>query len=122
SSELEQWCYWIKHSHEHTAEELQELLPGLAFLRATAELKDIQMKTEEREMYDLRQKATMDYESNLIDARQEGRQEGEIKLIRALQSILGIPHSTDDELSHNRLEELQSKTESLQKQILNRQA
>ncbi|MEQ1830101.1 MAG: Rpn family recombination-promoting nuclease/putative transposase [Pirellula sp.] len=56
SSELEQWCYWIKHSHEHTAEELQELLPGLAFLRATAELRDIQMKTEEREMYDLRQK------------------------------------------------------------------
>ncbi|MEQ1828258.1 MAG: hypothetical protein ABL921_20025, partial [Pirellula sp.] len=107
---------------------------GLAFLRATAELKDIQMKTEEREMYDLRQKATLDYESNLIDARQEGELKGEvkgelkgelkgeIKLIRALQSILGIPQSSDDELSGKSLEELQARTESLQKQILNRQS
>jgi len=35
SSVLEQWCFWIKYSGEHTVEELQALLPGLAFLRET---------------------------------------------------------------------------------------
>jgi hypothetical protein len=50
SSVLEQWCYWIKYSSEHTAEELQALLPGLAFLRATKELGDIQTITEEKAM------------------------------------------------------------------------
>jgi len=40
SSSLEQWCYWIKYSSEHTAEELQALLPGLAFLRATKDIRN----------------------------------------------------------------------------------
>ena len=41
ASVLEQWAYWIKNSSEHTVEELQELLPGLEFLRATGELNAI---------------------------------------------------------------------------------
>ncbi len=69
---LEQWCYWIKNASDHTKEELQELLPGLAFLRATSELSEIQEITEEKAMYDSREKAILDIESNLIDAREEG--------------------------------------------------
>ncbi len=33
ASVLEQWCYWIIHSHEHSEEELIELLPGLEFCK-----------------------------------------------------------------------------------------
>ncbi len=33
ASVLEQWCYWIMCSHEHSEEELRELLPGLSFCR-----------------------------------------------------------------------------------------
>jgi predicted transposase/invertase (TIGR01784 family) len=76
ASVLEQWAYWIKNSSEHTVEELQELLPGLEFLRATGELNAIREITEEKQMYDAREKASLDIQSNLIDARQEGRQEG----------------------------------------------
>ncbi len=76
---LEQWCYWIKYADAHTEEELRELLPGLAFSRATEELKNIQEITEEKAVYDAREKAILDYESGLIDARQEGRQEGREK-------------------------------------------
>ena len=61
---------------EHTVEELQELLPGLEFLRATGELNAIREITEEKQMVDAREKASLDIQSNLIDARQEGRQEG----------------------------------------------
>jgi hypothetical protein len=46
ASVLEQWAYWIKNSSEHTVEELQELLPGLEFLRATGELNAIREITE----------------------------------------------------------------------------
>jgi len=76
ASVLEQWAYWIKNSSEHIVEELQELLPGLEFLRATGELNAIREITEEKQMYDAREKASLDIQSNLIDARQEGRQEG----------------------------------------------
>jgi hypothetical protein len=50
SSVLEQWAYWIKNSSEHTVEELQELLPGLEFLRATGELNAIREIAEEKQM------------------------------------------------------------------------
>ncbi|MEI7462488.1 MAG: hypothetical protein WCK15_24075, partial [Pirellula sp.] len=55
---------------------MQELLPGLEFLRATGELNAIREITEEKQMYDAREKASLDIQSNLIDARQEGREEG----------------------------------------------
>jgi predicted transposase YdaD len=54
-----------------------------------------------------------------LEGRLEGRQEGEIKLIRTLESILGIePAETD--LSEKTLEELQRITESLQDRIQRR--
>ncbi|HBJ34672.1 MAG TPA: hypothetical protein DDZ51_07900, partial [Planctomycetaceae bacterium] len=124
ASTLEQWCYWIKYSHEHTEDELRALLPGLAFLRATQELKEIQEVTEERQMYDSREKAVRDLESGLIDAREEGfekgREEGEIKLIRMLQEILGEPVSDENELRIHSLEQLHSLTADLRNRVLRR--
>ena len=76
SSVLAQWAYWIKNSSEHTVEELRELLPGLESLRATFELGAIREITREKQMYDAREKASLDIQSNLMDAKQEGRQEG----------------------------------------------
>ncbi len=40
--------------------------------RATGELNAIRQITEETQMYDAREKASLDIQSNLIDARQEG--------------------------------------------------
>jgi flagellar biosynthesis/type III secretory pathway protein FliH len=122
SSELEQWCYWIRYSHEHTPQELRALLPGLAFLQATQELSEIQSITEEKEMYDSREKATLDYESNLMDARQEGRQEGLLAGVLAgkvqnYQELLSIPVHTIEELARKSTSELQSMIQELQKQL-----
>jgi len=74
---LEQWAYWIKNASEHTVDELRELLPSLEFLRATGELNAIREITEEKQMYDAREKASLDIQSNLIDAKQEGENIGE---------------------------------------------
>ena len=131
SSVLEQWCYWIKYSSEHTAEELQALLPGLAFLRATKELDDIQTITEEKAMYDSREKAILDYESSLIDARQEGEAIGiekgeaigiEKGRIQLLQELLGGPALSTVELNAMSLEELTSTVMRLQTKLRERNA
>ena len=55
----------------------------------------------------------------LTKGRQEGRQEGEIKLIRTLESILGI-EPTEPDLSNKTLEELRSISEALQDRIQRR--
>jgi len=64
----------------------------------------IQEITEEKAMYDSREKAVLDIESNLIDAREEGiekgRSEGEwIGKLRLLQELLGEQVSTVEELA-----------------------
>jgi PD-(D/E)XK nuclease family transposase len=123
SSVLEQWCYWIKYSSEHTAEELQALLPGLAFLRATKELNDIQTITEEKAMYDSREKAILDYESSLIDARQEGEAIGiEKGRILLLQELIGGPAISTLELNAMSLEELTATIMRLQTKLRERNA
>ena len=131
ASVLEQWAYWIKNSSEHTVEELQELLPGLEFLRATGELNAIREITEEKQMYDAREKASLDIQSNLIDARQEGRQEG-IKIgeqrgglkksIQIYEGLLGDSPTSESDLKDLSMEELESKVTHLQKRLRDRTA
>ena len=137
ASVLEQWAYWIKNSSEHTVEELQELLPGLEFLRATGELNAIREITEEKQMYDAREKASLDIQSNLIDARQEGRQEGieigeqrgeqrgdqrgKLKAsIQIYEGLLGDSVTSESILSSRSTEELESMVTTLQKRLRDR--
>ena len=133
ASVLEQWAYWIKNSSEHTVEELQELLPGLEFLRATGELNAIREITEEKQMVDAREKASLDIQSNLIDARQEGRQEG-IEIgeqrgeqrgkfkasIQIYEGLLGDSVTSESILSSRSTEELESMVANLQKRLRDR--
>jgi len=137
ASVLEHWAYWIKNASEHTVEEIRELLPGLEFLRATVELNAIREITEEKQMYDAREKASLDIQSNLIDAKQAGRQEGieigeqrgiEIgeqrgKLTGSVQiyeGLLGASVSPDDVLCKKSIEELVLLVTQLQKQLRDR--
>ena len=133
ASVLEQWAYWIKNSSEHTVEELQELLPGLEFLRATGELNAIREITEEKQMVDAREKASLDIQSNLIDARQEGREEGrqegieigdkrgKLKAsIQIYEGLLGESVTSDSILNSRSTEDLESMVANLQKRLRDR--
>jgi len=127
ASVLEQWAYWIKNSSEHTVEELQELIPGLEFLRATGELNAIREITEEKQMYDAREKASLDIQSNLIDARQEGikvgEQRGKLKAsIQIYEGLLGDSPTSEIDLKDLSMEELESKVTLLQKRLRDRTA
>jgi flagellar biosynthesis/type III secretory pathway protein FliH len=101
-------------------------------LHATHELTEIKQVTEEKHMYDSREKAALDLESGLIDAREEGREQGreqgreegeikgEIKLIRTLQEILNVPLSEESELKDKSLDFLQQIAADLRTQLRNR--
>ena len=125
ASVLEQWAYWIKNASEHTVEELQELLPGLEFLRATGELNAIREITREKQMYDAREKANLDIQSNLIDAKQEGieigEQRGDLKgRVKICEELLGVPKSSNEVLSKKSIEDLMAMVTQLQKLLRDR--
>lgn len=135
SSLLDQWCYWLKYAHLHGEPELISLSADYPIHQATMELRDIQQRSEEKTMYDSREKAILDYESNLIDARsegrrlgrEEGREEGErigmeIGRIQLLQELLSIDIDSINTLKSLPLPQLTSLRESLQNQLRDRAA
>ena len=88
-------------------------------------------------MYDAREKASLDIQSSLIDARQEGRKEGrqegrqegiEIgeqlgKLkgsVQVYEGLLGASESSDDVLSKKSIDELVLMVAQLQKNLRDR--
>lgn len=75
-------------------------------------------------MCDAREKAIGDQQSALNAAHREGKSEGklhgEIKLIRSLEAILGLPLSIESELGTQGLDELQKLIDTLQDKVQNR--
>ena len=105
------------------------MLPGKGFGRASDILERIASKTEDKQMYDQREKALRDYEWALSGALSEGREEGKIegyevgKLaceIQVLQKLLGEAVSTDGELFPLSLHSLSEQRDELQSRMRNR--
>jgi predicted transposase YdaD len=102
------------------------------FQKATDSIDRIAKKTEDKAMYDTREKAIRDQQWILNAARREGREEGreegeikgreegEIKLIQTLQEILGSPVSDPAVFQGRSLEQLRAMTEELRKKIQRR--
>lgn len=109
------------------------MLPGEGFGRAIDILAMIALKTEDKQMYDQREKALRDYEwaisGALSEGREEGREEGKIagyevgKLageIQVLQELLGESVSPDSELFPLSMKSLSEQRNELQLRIRNR--
>ena len=124
ASPLDRWIFWLMHAHEYDQETLLKLLPDQAFQMATRTLTTISEITEDKQMYDSREKAIRDRQWALNASRNEGIIEGEIKgeikLIRALEKILQFPTSSENDLVGKSLEELQSIATTLQSRIRSR--
>jgi predicted metallo-beta-lactamase superfamily hydrolase len=104
---------------------LRELLPGEQFDVAIDTLEDIAVKTEDRLMYDQREKAQRDYEWVMTSVREEGREEGvEVGtlagVIMTIQEILGQPVSDRDELIERPESELLSLKQALHEKLRSR--
>jgi len=124
ASLLDRWLYWLLHAHQYDAKELGSLFPQLEFQKATDSIDRIAKKTEDKAMYDTREKAIRDQQWILNAARREGREEGEIKgeikLIQTLQGILGGPVSDAAVFQGRSLEQLRAMTEEFRKKIQRR--
>ena len=136
ASFLDCWLYWLLHAHEYEPEELLKLFPQEAIRLATQTITQIAQVTEDKAMYDSREKAIRDQQWLLNASRKEGVIEGEIKgkiegeikgkiegkieMIRMLQEILNLPVGTDSDFEGKTLEQLQSQTADLQDRLRNR--
>jgi hypothetical protein len=133
---LETWLYWLLHAHEYEPEELLRLFPQAAIQLATQTIVRIAEITEDKTMYDAREKAIRDQQWALnasfregeikgeikgkIDGKIEGKIEGEIKLIQTLQEILHESVFATSDLQGKSLEELQAMTVDLRTRIAKR--
>ncbi|MCY2999163.1 MAG: PD-(D/E)XK nuclease family transposase [Planctomycetota bacterium] len=133
ASLLDRWLYWLLHAHQYDAQTLGSLFSQPEFQKATDSIDRIAKKTEDKAMYDTREKAIRDQQWILNAARREGLEEGEIKgreegreegelfgKIRMLQNLLSLPQSTDDALHPSSRTELETLVTELQAQLRTR--
>jgi predicted transposase/invertase (TIGR01784 family) len=76
ATEIEKWVFFFLRAPEYDADRLRELLPGEAFERAIRAAEAIAGRTEDRMMYDQREKAERDYRWAIESARREGLEIG----------------------------------------------
>ena len=124
ASVLDCWLYWLLHAHEYEPAALAELLPQQGIRQATETLTRIAEITEDKVMYDARERAVRDREWEINAAERkgklEGKLEGKIETIRMLQGILCVPVSEEAELRTLSLEQLEAMTGDLQEKLRSR--
>ena len=104
-------------AQDYDAATLRRLLPGIEFEAAIETIRVISEKSEDKQMYDQREKAQRDYEWALSGAREEGKLAGKIQM---LQELLGDPLTPDDELVASDFEKLQTRLAELQQRLRDR--
>jgi predicted transposase/invertase (TIGR01784 family) len=126
ASTLDCWLFWLLHAHEYEPEALAKLLPQPAIRQATETLARIAEITEDKAMYDSRERAIRDRKSEIYAAIREGEIKGEIKgkieTIQMLQGILRLTVTDEKELRTLTLEQLQDMTSNLQDKLRGRTA
>jgi len=86
-------------------------------VRAVEELKMLTETDIERERYEARRKAQLDYTSGMNFARQQGQM---IRAIHAYEHMLQLPETSEEQLLALSREDLMGRAENLKKQAMNR--
>ena len=124
ASTLDSWLYWLLHAHEYEPAALLKLFPQAAIRQATETLIRIAEITEDKAMYDARERAIQDREWELDAAERKGETKGKIEVrietIQMLQGLAGVRVSEEAELRALTLEQLHSLTDELQEKLRNR--
>jgi hypothetical protein len=101
ASTLDCWLFWLLHAHEYEPEALAKLLPQPAIRQATETLARIAEITEDKAMYDARERAIRDRKSEIYAAIREGEIKGKIETIQMLQGILRLTVSEEQVTPRN---------------------
>ncbi len=127
ASKLEQWVFLLLFAQNYDAATLRRLLPGIEFEKAIATIETISAKTEDKQMYDQREKAQRDHEWALAGAREQGVEQGIEKgmlagKIQTLQELLGEEVMADATLVVLDNATLEDQLAALQLRLRERQA
>jgi hypothetical protein len=97
---------------------IAKVLDAALVLQALEELKMLALTGQERERYEARRKAQLDYNTGLKAARMEGRAEGEIGRIHLCERLLKRPLTPTEQLTSRSLEDLIQLANELQAQVV----
>ncbi len=134
------WLYWLRHAADYDAETLLKAFPQPAIRKASESLIRISQITEDKAMYDARERAIRDRQWELNAARSEGEQvglmkgeqaglvkgeqaglaKGKIEMVRMLQGLLNLPLGDEQELSALGIQQLESLIASLREKLRSR--
>ena len=115
ASQLYRWLYWLLNAQRYEPDALLRLFPEAEIQQATRALIEISEKTEDKTMYDAREKAIRDQQSALNSARQEGERIGQLMgKIATLEGILNRAMTDDAVLRGMSIDELTTLASELQ--------
>ena len=125
ASGLDIWLYFLRHAEKIDTESLPAVFQQQPLvLRAVEELKMLTQTDQERERYEARRKAQLDYHTGIKVARMEGRQEGlvegKIGTIHLCERLLDRPETSADKLASLPVEDLDQLISNLQSELLKR--
>ena len=90
ASMRDRWLYWFLHAHEYERDALRDLFSEEPILLATDTITRIAEKTEDKSMYDAREKSIRDQQSAIVAAHREGKLEGKLEgLVKLLEVRFG---------------------------------
>ncbi|RMF45434.1 MAG: hypothetical protein D6753_00130, partial [Planctomycetota bacterium] len=129
ASRLEQWVFFLRYAQDYDGPTLRRLLPGIEFDQAIGTIEIIAAQSEDKHMYDAREKAILDFKFAISGARREGRKEGLQKglttgklagRIQTLQDVLGESVTPDEELLAMDVATLEAMVAELQQRVRSR--
>lgn len=137
SSVLDQWLFWLLHAQQYDKYTLKKLFPSPGFIEATDTIDRIARITEDKSMYDMREKRLRDQKWLINSATRDGLKQGIeqglkqgieqgielgalIGQIVLLQKQLGLRVSTKDELLSKETVELNAMLSELELQLQDR--
>ncbi len=122
TSGLDIWLYFLRHAAKIDTEAIPAALQQPMVLRAFEELKMLSQTDVERERYESRRMAQLDYNTGLKVARMEGLEQGEkIGMIHILESLLNQAKTPRDQLLLLSMEELAQMGDALKAQLAKRE-
>ena len=116
---VERWVFLLRYAQDYDAQTLRKLFPEVGFSQAIDTFETISLKTEDRQMYDTRDKAARDrlwlMNGAIKEAENKGREEGKLTgIIQTCRSILGMSDMGQEVFDRTSVEELRTMASELQ--------
>jgi predicted transposase/invertase (TIGR01784 family) len=127
ATELDIWLYFLRYAEKMDTDALPPALQEHPLVqRAVEELKMLTQTDQERERYEARRKAQLDYNTGMKVARMEGREEGReegrregfIRTIHFCERLLHRTETPSEQLARFTLDELGRLSDQLQDETL----